>query len=161
MPFREPVGPYPRIDSDPHVSRVIRYMRPSDYGVWAAGTAAFPLGYWWVETRQPVGNLGTALKFCTALGFFGGFMIAHQRSSYRFWGWTENAREIAKDQAEYKAAREQGLQSHLPQSTMEPYLQAVAARHSRLIALSFSWVPWFNFVDHNLGVNKDLYKEEQ
>jgi hypothetical protein len=33
---------YPLIDADPTASRVISYMRPSDYALWAAGTAAAP-----------------------------------------------------------------------------------------------------------------------
>lgn len=34
--------PYPLVDADPHAGRVIRYFRPSDYALWAAGTAAAP-----------------------------------------------------------------------------------------------------------------------
>lgn len=34
--------PYPVVDADPHFNRVIRYFRPADYGVWAAGTVAAP-----------------------------------------------------------------------------------------------------------------------
>lgn len=33
---------YPRIDADPHFGRVVRYFRPSDYGVIVASTAAVP-----------------------------------------------------------------------------------------------------------------------
>lgn len=33
---------YPLVDADPHAGRVIRYMRPADYALWAAGTAAAP-----------------------------------------------------------------------------------------------------------------------
>lgn len=42
MPEKVIETPYPLIDIDPHASRVMRYMRPSDYAVWAAATAAFP-----------------------------------------------------------------------------------------------------------------------
>jgi hypothetical protein len=42
MPVKEFNTPYPVIDSDPHFSRVVRYMRPTDYAAWAAGTAAAP-----------------------------------------------------------------------------------------------------------------------
>lgn len=34
--------PYPLVDADPHAGRVIRYMRPSDYVLWAGATAAAP-----------------------------------------------------------------------------------------------------------------------
>jgi hypothetical protein len=48
MPIKEVETPYPRIDADPHASRVVRYMRPSDYAVWASATAGFPaaLHFW-------------------------------------------------------------------------------------------------------------------
>lgn len=36
-------APYPLIDADPHAGRVIRYMRPSDYLLWGAGTASVPV----------------------------------------------------------------------------------------------------------------------
>ena len=40
--------PYPLVDADPHASRVVRYMRPSDYAVWAGVTGAFPAAlYCW------------------------------------------------------------------------------------------------------------------
>lgn len=42
MPAQDVPRPYPLIDSDPHAGRVIRYMRSSDYGVWAGATAAGP-----------------------------------------------------------------------------------------------------------------------
>jgi hypothetical protein len=42
MPVKEFNTPYPVIDTDPHFSRVVRYMRPNDYAAWAAGTAAAP-----------------------------------------------------------------------------------------------------------------------
>lgn len=42
MPQKEFNQPYPVIDNDPHFFRVVRYMRPTDYAAWAAGTAAAP-----------------------------------------------------------------------------------------------------------------------
>ena len=36
---------YPLIDADPHFGRVVRYFRPSDYGVIVASTAAIPAGF--------------------------------------------------------------------------------------------------------------------
>ena len=48
MPEKVVETPYPLIDIDPHASRVMRYMRPSDYAVWAGATAAFPAAlYFW------------------------------------------------------------------------------------------------------------------
>jgi hypothetical protein len=42
MPNKEINTPYPLIDADPHFGRVVRYMRPTDLGLWAAMTAAVP-----------------------------------------------------------------------------------------------------------------------
>jgi hypothetical protein len=48
MPNHVVESPYPLVDADPHFSRVVRYMRPSDYAVWAGATAAFPSAlYFW------------------------------------------------------------------------------------------------------------------
>lgn len=43
---REGKHKYPLIDCDPHASRVVRYMRPSDYATWAAYTAGTPAAFW-------------------------------------------------------------------------------------------------------------------
>jgi len=49
-PQKEVYAPYELIDSDPHFSRVVSYMRPSDYAVWGGGTAAAPAAiYLWGE----------------------------------------------------------------------------------------------------------------
>ncbi len=45
MPEKVVETAYPVIDSDPHAYRVVRYMRPSDFGAWAAVTAAFPAAF--------------------------------------------------------------------------------------------------------------------
>ncbi len=48
MPNKVVETPFPLIDADPHAGRVIRYMRPSDYAVWAGATGAFPAAlYLW------------------------------------------------------------------------------------------------------------------
>ena len=48
MPNKVVETPFPLIDADPHAGRVIRYMRPSDYAVWAGATGAFPAAlYFW------------------------------------------------------------------------------------------------------------------
>ncbi|KAI9188879.1 hypothetical protein H9P43_000301 [Blastocladiella emersonii ATCC 22665] len=150
---------YPRIDADPHASRVVRFMRPSDLALWAGAAAAAPAAYYAVDIKQPAGNLAIGLRGAGAIGVIGGFLLAYQRSSFRFWGLEENAREVEKDRAEYAAARAEGKPHHLGESDLEGYLQSVSARHSRYSALKFSWLPWFNFVHHNQGVNWDLYKD--
>lgn len=37
-----------------------------------------------------------ALRLATTLGFVGGFLLAYQRSSMRFWGWKENVRSLER-----------------------------------------------------------------
>ena len=51
MPPQKVVStPYKLIDADPHASRVISYMRTSDYAVWGGATAAAPTAlYLWGE----------------------------------------------------------------------------------------------------------------
>jgi NADH-ubiquinone oxidoreductase complex I, 21 kDa subunit len=52
MPIREAKGKYPLIDADPYAGRVIRYMRPSDYGYIAVGGALAPgLLYFYGKNR--------------------------------------------------------------------------------------------------------------
>lgn len=55
MPEKTVETPYPLIDADPHAFRVVRYMRPSDYGVWATLTGAFPgaLYFWGACNLEP------------------------------------------------------------------------------------------------------------
>jgi hypothetical protein len=37
--------------------------------------------------------LTPALRLATFLGVAGGFLLAYQRSTKRFWGWSENVRQ--------------------------------------------------------------------
>lgn len=77
--------PYEIIDTDPHFKRVVRYARPSDYGVFVAGTAAFPAGIYLLEryfpTNLPKGGMAAAMRLSTFLGAVGGFLFAYQSSS--------------------------------------------------------------------------------
>lgn len=53
MPNKVVESPYPLIDADPHAGRVIRFMRPSDYAVWAGATGAFPTAlYLWGMSKH-------------------------------------------------------------------------------------------------------------
>lgn len=54
MPQKVTETPYPLIDADPHASRVVRYFRPSDYAVWATGTAAFPSALYLWGMSMPI-----------------------------------------------------------------------------------------------------------
>lgn len=104
--------PYPVVDADPHAGRVIRYMRPSDYVLWAGATAAAPGAIYGMRQFNSLANelncithsrwhhithteladptkLGRAglrptLKLATWLGFCGGFLLAYQTSSRKY-----------------------------------------------------------------------------
>lgn len=78
----------------------------------------------------------------------------------RFYGATENAREIDMDMREM-VARVKAGETPYGESRLSPHLQGVAARQSRYSALFFSTVPWFNFVNHNQhGVDTAKYYQQ-
>ncbi|KAK9322550.1 NADH-ubiquinone oxidoreductase complex I, 21 kDa subunit-domain-containing protein [Lipomyces orientalis] len=171
-----PNGDYPLIDADPHFSRVIRYFRPSDIGIWAAVTASAPILVGLMDynkyTQLSRGVQDTIKAFIYAsrqrrslfgpapslfLGAVGGFLIAYQRSSYRFLGYSENAREQAKDLEELSQRAKAGLPIY-GESALTPELQKIAASYSRLAIFKFSVFPLFNFVNHPYhGVDTSKY----
>ncbi|KAI9302397.1 NADH-ubiquinone oxidoreductase complex I, 21 kDa subunit-domain-containing protein [Cunninghamella echinulata] len=149
MPVKEFNSNYPVIDTDPHFSRVVRYFRTSDYATWGAATVAAPGLLLAMEKMNPVGrNLRSPLRLATLVGAFGGFLLAYQNSSLRFWGWTENAQEVAKDQQEMKQRLQEG-KSLYGDSLMPEHVQNESSRNSRFAQLKFSAIPWFNFANHN------------
>ncbi|KAG0749545.1 hypothetical protein G6F57_002075 [Rhizopus arrhizus] len=162
MPIKEFNQSYPVIDTDPHFSRVVRYFRPSDYAAWAAGTAAAPALLLGMEKMHPVGSrnaLRFPLRVATIIGAFGGFLYAYQSSSMRFWGWTENEVEVAKDKAELSQLAKEGKPLY-GESYMPEHIQDNSARVSRFSQLKFGAIPWFNFANHNHhGVDTSKYSE--
>ncbi|KAF4570037.1 hypothetical protein EYR40_009023 [Pleurotus pulmonarius] len=161
MPQKVVNTPYPPIDADPHASRVLRYMRPSDYAVWAAATAAFPSAlYFWDMADPSRVKMTSAYRLGGTMGFIGGFLLAYQRSSLRFWGWTENKREEDMDIAELRQLAKEGKplygESHQPE-----WVQASAYRNSVFSQLKFAAFPMFNLVHHPFhGSNPEKYKQE-
>ncbi|TDL24032.1 hypothetical protein BD410DRAFT_786750 [Rickenella mellea] len=148
MPNKVVETPYPLIDADPHASRVIRYFRPSDYAMIAGGTAAFPaaLYFWEMADRSNI-RLRSGLKLGGFLGFVGGFLLAYQQSSFRFWGWRENKREQEKDLAELSQRAREGKPLY-GESDQPMWVQAAAYRNSAFSQLKFSAFPFFNLVNH-------------
>ncbi|EKM81822.1 NUXM, NADH-ubiquinone oxidoreductase 21 kDa subunit [Agaricus bisporus var. burnettii JB137-S8] len=150
--------PYPLIDADPHAARVVRYFRPSDYAFWAGATAAFPAALYCWEMADPTkARLRTPLRLGGLLGFIGGFMMAYQRSSTRFWGWSENKREYDRDLEELSERARKGKplygESHQP-----GWVQGAAFRNSQWSQLKFSAFPMFNFVNHpHHGTDPEKY----
>ncbi|TRM65284.1 NADH-ubiquinone oxidoreductase complex I, 21 kDa subunit-domain-containing protein [Schizophyllum amplum] len=144
---------YPLIDQDPHAARVIGYMRPSDLGVWGVATAAGPAAmYAWEAGQQHMPrshpSQAMGMKATAFLGFIGGFMLAYQRSSLRFWGWTENKREEEMDFAELTQRAKEGKPLY-GESDQPAWVQGSAFRNSVWTQLKFSTIPMFNFVHHS------------
>ncbi|KAI0046013.1 NUXM, NADH-ubiquinone oxidoreductase subunit [Auriscalpium vulgare] len=148
MPEKIVETPYPLVDADPHFSRVMRYMRPSDYAVWAGATGGFPsLLYLWDMADPSKTRLKTPLRLGGFLGFIGGFLMAYQRSSFRFWGWSENKAEEEKDFAELSERARKGLPLY-GESDQPLWVQGAAYRNSAFSQLKFTSFPMFNFVNH-------------
>lgn len=171
IPVRGPSAPteYELIDLDPHFNRVVGYFRTSDYGVWAASTAGFPLALAAMERlessagpyKAPNKIPGGALRVATFLGLSGGFLLAYIRSSQRFLGWKENAREVKLDRYEIKKSLSEGkLPYHENESLLDDRLKDVANRNSQNSVAIAAIIPWFNFVHHPYhGINIQKYYE--
>ncbi|KAJ6262834.1 hypothetical protein Dda_1391 [Drechslerella dactyloides] len=174
--------PYPLIDNDPYFGRVLKYFRVSDYATIVGSTAFAPGAYWLMDYCSPAymsrEALRSGMRNCGVIGLTGGFLLAYQRSSYsetpdvayanadffppaipvvRFWGWTENEREVQMDMREMvdKVKRKEPLYG---ETSLTPYMQGVAARNSRYSQLMFYVFPWFNLANHDQhGVDTAKY----
>lgn len=158
---------YEVIDQDPLFSKVVSYFRPSDYLTWIGATVAGPLSLILLEKYEPA--TGRQFKmpkpmFLRAgglIGFTTGFLLAYNQSTKRFWGVSENDREVQKDRAEIRALLAQGKNPYgVEESTLTPYLQDVSARYSKNSQFLIGILPWFNFVNHPYhGVDLKKYYE--
>ncbi|MBE3042766.1 hypothetical protein IMZ48_09380 [Candidatus Bathyarchaeota archaeon] len=78
----------------------------------------------------------------------------------RFYGATENAREVQMDMREMVTKVRAGEPLY-GESSLTPHMQGVAARQSRYSALFMAIMPWFNFVNHNQhGVDTAKYYQQ-
>jgi hypothetical protein len=75
-------------------------------------------------------------------------MLTSILTTVRFYGWTENEREVKMDMREMVDKVKKGEPLY-GKSDLTPYMQGVAARNSRYSALMANVVPWANFVNHN------------
>jgi C-terminal of NADH-ubiquinone oxidoreductase 21 kDa subunit len=66
----------------------------------------------------------------------------------RFYGYTENAREVDMDMKEMVEKVKKGEPLY-GKTDLTPYMQGVAARNSRYSALLAHIIPWANFTNHN------------
>ncbi|KAI0130307.1 NADH-ubiquinone oxidoreductase 21 kDa subunit [Xylariales sp. AK1849] len=155
---------FPLIDNDPHFKRVIGYARSSDYAHGVAAAAAGPGLLYTMEKFAPSyvgrGGFAQAMRLCGTIGAIGGFLYFYQRSTLRFYGMSENAREIDLDMKEMVGKVKAGEPLY-GESRLTPHLQGVAARQSRYSALFMYGIPWFNFVNHSQhGVDTAKYYRE-
>jgi hypothetical protein len=158
--------PYEIIDSDPQFLKVVRYFRLSDYGAWAIGTVTAPSLFTLFEYLDPVNGFrymrpaASHLRVTTLLGAVGGFLIAYNRSTKRFWGFAENGREVTKDRYEVKRNLSLGLPALGKKPSMTPYLQDVTYRNSKNSQHGLFVLPWFSFFNHERhGIDLAKYYE--
>ncbi|KAK2748200.1 hypothetical protein FQN55_004476 [Onygenales sp. PD_40] len=155
---------YPVIDTDPHVKRVFGYARPSDYATATAAGAVSPVLFHLYERYHPVnaskGTYGRAMRLATAIGLITGVLTLYSTSCKRFYGFTENSREVNMDMREMVDKVKKGEPLY-GESGLSPYMQGVAARNSRYSSLLIHVIPWFNFVNHNQhGVDTAKYYQQ-
>lgn len=66
----------------------------------------------------------------------------------RFYGFTENRREVALDMREMVDKVKKGEPLY-GKSQLTEYMQGAASRQSRYSAVWIHVMPWFNFVNHS------------
>jgi len=78
----------------------------------------------------------------------------------RFYGFTENRREIDMDMREMVDKVKRGEELY-GTSQLTEYMQGVASRQSRYSGVWIHMMPWFNFVNHNQhGVDTAKYYQQ-
>lgn len=74
-------------------------------------------------------------------------LLADKKTTVRFYGHSENAREVEMDVREMTDKAKRG-ESLYGTSRLSEYMQGVASRNSRHSALFLHTFPMFNFVNH-------------
>jgi hypothetical protein len=164
VPPKRAVTDYPLIDSDPHLRRVFGYARSSDYAVAGAAASVSPIAFWVMERVSPShvgrGGFSPVMRLATAVGLLGGLHVLYQRSCQRFYGFTENTREVEMDMREMVDKVKKGEPLY-GTSQVSSYLQGVAARNSRYSQLFIHVLPWINLVNHDQhGVDTAKYYQQ-
>ncbi|MDP0965202.1 hypothetical protein Q6264_30485, partial [Klebsiella pneumoniae] len=75
------------------------------------------------------------------VGAIAGFLMFYSRSQNRFYGFTENRREIEMDMREMTDRVKQG-QPLYGKSRLTEYMQGIAARQSRYSGVFLHVMPW-------------------
>ncbi|PBP26668.1 putative NADH-ubiquinone oxidoreductase 21 kDa subunit [Diplocarpon rosae] len=164
VPAKKVDSEFPLIDSDPHFKRVVGYARKSDYAAGAATAALGPgLMLTWERIAPSLvgkGGFAPIMRLSGAVGLSAGFLMFYQRSILRFYGFTENSREIEMDMREMVSKVKKGEPLYGVSSTT-PYIQGMASRNSRYSGVWLHVLPWFNFVNHNQhGVDTAKYYQQ-
>lgn len=145
------------------------YARPSDYAVAGGMATVSPIAFWIMERVSPshVGRGGFApvMRLASAVGILGGLHVLYQRScsmcayqfgvyrdtymlTGRFYGFTENSREVERDMREMVDKVKKGEPLY-GVSKVSDYIQGIAARNSRYSELFIHVLPWINIVNHD------------
>jgi len=103
------------------------------------------------------GGFASIMRLSGTLGVISGFYLLYSRSINRFYGFSENRREIDMDMREMTDKVKAGKPLY-GVSTMTEYMQGAASRQSRYAGTFLHVMPWFNFVNHNQhGVDTAKY----
>ena len=140
---------------------MLSYARPSDYTASAAFAALIPstMLFWERISPSEVGRNGfrQIMRLSLTLGAFSGFYRFYSRSLNRFYGFSENRREVDMDMREMTDKVKKGEPLY-GVSTMTEFMQGAASRQSRYSGVFLHVMPWFNFVNHNQhGVDTAKY----
>ena len=115
---------------------------------------------WWErvspsEVSKP--GFASIMRLSGAISVTAGFLMMYSRSINRFYGFTENRRELEMDMREMTDRVKRGEPLY-GVSTMTEYMQGVASRQSRYSGIFIHVMPWFNFVNHaHHGVDTSKY----
>lgn len=116
--------------------------------------------FWWERiSPSEVGPKGFAqiMRLSGAIGACAGFLLFYSRSQNRFYGFSENRREIEMDMREMTDRVKKGEPLY-GKSTLTEYMQGAASRQSRYSGVFLHAIPWFNFVNHpHHGVDTAKY----
>lgn len=131
---------------------------------WVCADYAVDGGDW---TGCWVFDVLSAIDMCVAFptsspggSYTWGYLLMHWGHIVRFYGFTENKRELEMDMKEMVAKVKKGEPLY-GTSTTTPYVQGMAARNSRYSGLFLHVIPWFNFVNHNQhGVDTAKYYQQ-
>lgn len=140
------------------------YARTSDYVAGSLLGVSGPalMLFWERISPSEVSGRGfaSAMRLSGGIGLVGAFLLTYSRSVNRFYGVTENRREIDMDMKEMVEKVKKGEPLY-GRSTMTEYMQGVASRQSRYSGFFLHVMPWFNFVNHaQHGVDTAKYYQQ-